>query len=70
MSGPNRTVAAARNARWALVEEKIFNYYAEARVTAIEMRLAHPGDRIRLTSFRFGPRKENGRHYAVRRYET
>jgi hypothetical protein len=69
MPNPNTTVARARSRKWALQEEFVTGYYVEATTLQCKLRLEHPGQIVRITTFQQGKRGNTSTRYAIRRYK-
>lgn len=74
-NGPNKTVFAARNRVYAMVDETIvYTGEAAANVVAADWRNNSEYDMVRVTSFKYGKRPDRAKGekqaigYAVRAY--
>lgn len=71
MNGPNKTAAAFRNRKWSLISEESFNYLTQAENRADELNANKAKNiRVRVTSYKLGPRNGPVRMYMVRVYES
>lgn len=69
-NGPNKTVAAWRNARWSEVKT-VQVAIRDQDATQAELRAEFPGPRysVRKSSYAIGPRGAGQRAYVVRVYD-
>ena len=68
MSGPNTTVASARNRKLVNVFTTTVATRSAADEIVADVRQKFPGATVRVTRFRMGPRSATTLHYAVRAY--
>jgi hypothetical protein len=68
MANPNVTVARARSAKSAKVKEEVKGTRSEADTLAEEWR--KDGLKVRIASFKLGPRNRPVTKYTVRAYKT
>lgn len=68
MANSLRSLWLAKQAKWLVQEEQSFSSKAAADSFAFMMRETNPGDRVRVTTFKLGPKRNPTTRYMVRRY--